>query len=426
MYRNINVAIATRLCAAWLLLSLVLGGTVYFLERAKIGDYVRDLALTESAEFGNAVADLIAAGVDANTQQRLLDMANGLIAQHFSVVEIYDTKEEHLVIASRPDSHEVEIEAEKRRHAFPTHDAVYYDTFKVQGRLFSLVLVPLRTTNGQVAGYFDGAYRVPESALIQIRDRIYRSLWLVLASILACSVALYPLILALNRMILKYSADLLEANIQLLEVLGSAVATRDTTTHSHNYRVTIYAVRLGEALGLSSAQIRDLMIGSFLHDVGKIGISDSILRKPGALDAQERSVMQQHVSLGVRIVDNAKWIHSAREVIEAHHERFDGAGYPRGLIGVDIPQAGRIFAVVDVFDALTSVRPYKRAFDFSTAMAMLQQERGRHFDPIIVDAFARIARELYSMVSQASELELNRMLRVLKHRYFLAGAASAS
>jgi HD-GYP domain-containing protein (c-di-GMP phosphodiesterase class II) len=425
MYRNINLTIASRLFSAWVVLSLLLGSAVYLLERDKIGDYVRDLALTESAEFSNSVADLIALGVDEDTRQKLQDKANALIAQHFSVVEIYDIEGEHLVVAARAGSEEVEVEAEMRRHVFPQEGSVHYETFQVQGQLFAFVLVPLRTTQGALAGYFDGAYGVPQTALAKIRERIYRTLGLVLASVLACSVALYPLILTLNRTIMRYSNDLLEANIQLLEVLGSAVATRDTTTHSHNYRVTIYAVRLGEALRLADPQIRDLMVGSFLHDVGKIGISDGILRKPAALDAQERNIMQQHVILGLRIVDNAKWTRAARDVIHSHHERFDGTGYPRGLAGAQIPLGGRIFAVVDVFDALTSERPYKQAYDFATAMKMLEEQRGRHFDPHIVETFTGIAGEIYATVSGASEEQLNATLSAFEHRYFLAATTRA-
>ena len=117
-----------------------------------------------------------------------------------------------------------------------------------------------------------------------------------------------------------------------MEVLGSAIAMRDADTHLHNYRVTVYAIRLAEALGLSKPDIQRLIAGAFLHDVGKIGISDTILLKPpGRLTAQEFQVMRTHVLLGVDIIAKADWLRGARDVVEFHHEKFDGSGYMKGL-----------------------------------------------------------------------------------------------
>ena len=205
-----------------------------------------------------------------------------------------------------------------------------------------------------------------------------------------------------------------------MEVLGSAIAARDTTTNSHNYRVTIYAVRLAESLKLRETQIRDLMAGSFLHDVGKIGINDAILRKPGALNEEETKLMRQHVNLGLTIVEKAQWTRAARDIIEFHHERYDGQGYAQGLAGQEIPLTARIFSIVDVFDALTSSRPYKKAFHFKKAMEILNQERGLHFDPQILDVFSAIAQNLHETIRCTDDQGLEQMLTELENRYFLS------
>jgi HD-GYP domain-containing protein (c-di-GMP phosphodiesterase class II) len=241
---------------------------------------------------------------------------------------------------------------------------------------------------------------------------------LVVVVILATTVVLYPVIISLNKGLVKLSSDLLKGNIELMEVLGSAIAKRDSDTNVHNYRVTIYAIRLAEALGLAQTQIRNLIAGAFLHDVGKIGISDNILLKPGKLTDEEFQVMRTHVLLGEDIIAKSNWLQHARDVVEFHHEKYDGNGYMRGLKGEEIPLNARIFAIVDVFDALTSKRPYKEPFSFEEAMSILHRDRGTHFDPRLVDAFSAIAPGLYREISTADDDAVEAMLNDRVRRHF--------
>jgi response regulator RpfG family c-di-GMP phosphodiesterase len=174
--------------------------------------------------------------------------------------------------------------------------------------------------------------------------------------------------------------------------------------------------------------MRSLMLGAFLHDVGKIGIPDALLLKPGRLTAEEMTVMRTHVGLGLKIIGSSSWLQLARNVIEHHHERFDGAGYPRGLAGPDIPMEARLFAIVDVFDALTSERPYKRPMPLEEALVCLQEGAGGHFDPAMVEAFAGIAPGAYEAIHRATGHELEEMLRALveRHRQVLYDAGPVS
>jgi putative nucleotidyltransferase with HDIG domain len=208
----------------------------------------------------------------------------------------------------------------------------------------------------------------------------------------------------------------------MLAALGSAVARRDRGTNAHNYRVTIYAIHLAQALGLSVEAIRGLIKGAFLHDVGKIGIADAILRKPGRLTPEETEVMRAHVRYGVEIVGKFDWLKDALDVVRSHHERVDGNGYPAGLKGDEIPIAARIFAVVDVFDALTTRRPYKAPISLEETMRNLEAGRDLSFDPGVLDAFTAIAPALHRSICTASELELARTLDRLLVRYFPAPA----
>ena len=212
---------------------------------------------------------------------------------------------------------------------------------------------------------------------------------------IACGLVIYPIVVHLNNENDRKSRDLLSSHIALLEAMGKAVAKRDSDTGDHNYRVTDIAMAIGEGMGLSKRSMRALLSGALLHDVGKIGVPDRILLKPGRLDDQEMSLMRSHVPQGEDIVQGIPSLEEARDVIACHHEKWDGSGYPRGLAGEDIPLNARIFAVADVFDALCSPRPYKDAMSFETAWGIICADAGSHFDPQVVEAFRPIVRKLH-------------------------------
>ena len=245
-----------------------------------------------------------------------------------------------------------------------------------------------------------------------------RSVVLAVLVVLATTLLLYPVIIRLLRRVTDLSVHLQESNLETLSVLGSAIAKRDSDTDQHNYRVAIYSVRLAEALGLDGAAIRPLLKGAMLHDVGKIGIRDAILLKPGPLTAAEFTEMQQHVQHGRDIVAQARWLSDAVDVISGHHERFDGKGYDQALANGQVPLGARLFAIADVFDALTSRRPYKEPLDFTEAMRQLEAGRGTHFDPALLDAFTGIARGLFDSTAASNGAELKASLQEIFTTYF--------
>ncbi|TNC15287.1 response regulator [Methylobacterium terricola] len=176
---------------------------------------------------------------------------------------------------------------------------------------------------------------------------------------------------------------------EIVTVLMRAAEHRDTDTGDHVARVANYTVLIAEAMNLPPAQCRLISLASTMHDVGKIAIPDAILLKPGPLTPEERWEMERHAERGARILANSSSdvVRLAAEIAVSHHERWDGKGYPNGLSGDEIPLSGRIVAVADVFDALTSDRPYKRAWTLDATHAFLLREAGAHFDPAVVDAF---------------------------------------
>lgn len=228
-----------------------------------------------------------------------------------------------------------------------------------------------------------------------------------------------PIVIGVLIFYTRYvQAIILKNNIHSAQLLGAAVALRDHGTAMHNFRVALGACRMGEALGLSKKSIQGLMKGAFLHDIGKIGINDLILKKPSRLQHEESLIMQQHVKLGEELLDGWYWFKDAQDVVRYHHEKYDGSGYLQQLRGQDIPLAARIFCIIDVFDALMSKRPYKEAFSYEQAITIIQQQSGTHFDPAIVDTFISIASTLRDELYNNTEDELKNQLVKRRKHYF--------
>lgn len=419
MRSKIHKKVLLRLFGGWIMLSFLIGGIVFYFEMEKVDDRVLNLAMQEINTFSSETLDHF--NIINQTSPEILEQiqkkARPVLQNHFLVIELYNAKKEKFFEEARPETEFIEAALKKYTHSFPLANSTQYNKFYLYSRIYMQVLLPLKDSQGQLAGYFEGLYQVDDATLSSIRDDVVQILLLIVIVVLTTSIMLYPLIISLNHDLIKISSDLQQGNIELMEVLGSAIAKRDSDTNSHNYRVTIYAIRLGEALRLRKADIRRLISGAFLHDVGKIGISDNILLKPGRLNEEEFAVMRTHVRLGVEIISRSTWLLGARDVVEYHHEKYDGSGYLRGIKGDDIPLNARIFAVVDVFDALTSRRPYKEPMSFNEAMAILRRDRGSHFDPVVVDAFDTIAQDLHQTIFLASDRELESTLTQLLQKH---------
>ena len=185
-----------------------------------------------------------------------------------------------------------------------------------------------------------------------------------------------------------------------LQALGAAIDLRDDETAGHSQRVCRYSLEIARALGWSDTQLGSLARGAYLHDIGKLGIPDGILLKPGPLTAEERKLMQRHVQIGFDIVKDIPFLADVAEIVLMHHERFDGGGYPRGLKGEEILLSARIFAVADTLDAITSDRPYHRASSFESAREIIRRVSGSQFDPQVVSAFLNIPEETWPMIAR--------------------------
>ncbi|MEP6912455.1 MAG: HD domain-containing phosphohydrolase [bacterium] len=190
-----------------------------------------------------------------------------------------------------------------------------------------------------------------------------------------------------------------------LKALTSSLETRDSETHGHSERVVTYSSRLGREYGLDSGLMKALEFGSLLHDIGKIGVPDAILRKPAKLTEEEWVLMREHPMHGQQILRGIEFLEGASRVVAQHHEKWDGSGYPRGLRGEEIDICARIFAVADAFDAITSDRVYRRGKSYAAAAQELDQWAGKQFDARVVAAFHCVPKEDWAELDRLSRSE---------------------
>lgn len=208
---------------------------------------------------------------------------------------------------------------------------------------------------------------------------------------------------AIHQALEKYALDQeLEQTEQVVFTLAAAVEAKDTTTGEHIRRLMDYSVLLGHALDLGHHELVLLRYGAILHDIGKVGVSEAILCKPGPLDDTEWNEMRQHPIIGERICAPLRFANEVGPIIRHHHERWDGGGYADALAGEAIPHLARVIAVVDSFDAMTSDRPYRKALTVDEALARLREGAGSQWDPAVVEVFVRAVRDKKLQVARAT------------------------
>jgi putative nucleotidyltransferase with HDIG domain len=175
-----------------------------------------------------------------------------------------------------------------------------------------------------------------------------------------------------------------------IEGWSHAMDLRDKETEGHTQRVTELTILLAKAMGIKDKEILHIRRGALLHDIGKMGIPDHILLKEGPLTDEEWTIMRKHPLLAYEMIQPIRYLHQSLDIPLAHHEKWDGTGYPRGLKGEEIPLVARIFAIVDVWDAVTSSRPYRKAWSKKKTLAYIKEQSGKHFDPQVVDVFLSV------------------------------------
>ena len=390
--RSIHFRALPGLILACLLLAAATGSLAYLFQLGRVDTHLLHLAQVESAHL-----------LDASASNGDLDKGMSLLTQgQFLLARIYDPAG-HLL------GQAVSRQADRRlaNYASPTplpFDLEHARSQRVRIDTVSVLELSLPLVrDGHTWALLQGIYQASPANQKAIHDEILNGVALVVLAVLVTAIIVYRLTISLYRRLSRPSTTAQAGNLEVLEVVGNMIASRDAESSAHNYRVTLYALSLAHEAGLPESAMNGLIAGSFLHDIGKITVSDAILRKPQRLSESEVGEMRLHVRRGVDLVKRSRWLAEAREIIEFHHERFDGSGYPRGVGGERIPLAARIFAIAEVFDALTSVRPYKSAASLEDALEIITREAGRHFDPRLVADFLVIAADVHGKWQHAAE-----------------------
>lgn len=385
------------------------------LDSPGLGDHAAIKAMLKAVAYKGAYR-----GIDLYTGH--YDLSTG----HYVFLRILDPSFSEVARIEDPEHENIAalVKHVESEGSHPTPKQKGITRTRVLDKKYIHTLLPLINSQGVVAAYVEGFFTTSREEEQHELLALLRAICLAVGIVIATSLLLYPVILRLMRRLERLSQTLLESNLETLGMLGSAIAKRDSDTDIHNFRVTIYSVRMAESLGLDNETIRVLIRGAFLHDVGKIGVRDNILLKPGRLDVEEFAEMKKHVNYGIDIVTRSSWLRPSLSVVGSHHEKLDGNGYPSGLKGGDIHILAKIFAIADVFDALTSQRPYKEPIGFDESIEILMQGRGTHFDPEILDAFVKIARPLFDLYGNKDDDRPRKDLAEIQDRYYKVNIAT--
>jgi len=429
VYRLVN----KRLGWALTLILLITGTRRYFLEQHWLLSDVQEIAIKRANEYISLFGKLL-------TDQQAVD--DGVIQKNIETFAEANIVFSEGYIASgivRDNRGEIAVLYHRNQQALsPSIDNILEQTTEMSGsqlkqmmanritidnQLYILLHFPVKNTAGKTMGQAAMLFLPAEERLQEIQTHVWQRTLTALVIVMITMLFIYPVIIRLTRQLSTLSTNLLNANLQTATALGNAIAKRDSDTDIHNYRVTIYSVRLAEALKLDTLTMQGLIKGAFLHDVGKIGTPDNILLKPGPLNDAEFTEMKKHVKHGVDIIKSSVWLQDAEDVVFFHHAKYNGGGYTASkeilLSGKDIPLVARIFAIVDVFDALSSHRPYKPALGFETTLAEMEKNVGSHFDPELFVTFKTIARPLYDELADRQDELPRTLLTTIVKKYFL-------
>jgi HD-GYP domain-containing protein (c-di-GMP phosphodiesterase class II) len=409
---------AIRIAAVSVILAAIASPISWFVARDNAEESIVSLAIEESGRLLQHHRAINMNDLDAAEHAAVA--AKSISGGLFDIAEIYSSDGLKLAESLTVDGEAVESALPK--HGAPRSAVASYENMELpNGHWVLRIFVPLRNSetdlSSPITGYFEGVRVVPTWQREQIfTSSLAVALMVGLASLL-CGAVLYPVVVHLSADNDRKAREVLDSHLSMMESLGRAIAKRDSDTGAHNYRVAWIAARIAESMGMTGSTMQAMIAGSFLHDVGKIGIPDAILLKPGKLDAAEWEIMRTHVEQGEQIVTGMGWLDGANAVVAGHHEKWNGSGYPRQLAGETIPLAARIFAVADVFDALCSKRPYKEPMGFDAAMGILEKDTGSHFDPSVMAVFRSMAPDIFKRLANSSESDSRQLLedRVRQH-----------
>lgn len=393
---------------------LAFAAIYYYVERQN-GEYISSLIERSQKQFANTLS--LYPDASESIKESFKKSHKKVVENNVVKIELKD-KKQNILINYEMQPVPAHVRSVYQTISFAPGKLLNYIMLPINEQSFALVYIKKIYTKNQQFYTLKMIILLPSDTVNMMREKMKEVFYAIVLIISLVMISIFPLIYRQYHELENDRKILLKSNFQMIEALGNAIALRDSDTSDHNYRVTYYALQFAKSLSLDKDLFPSLLKGAFLHDLGKIGISDTILLKPGKLNSTEYIAMQKHVEYGLNIIETIAWIKDdAASIIASHHEHFDGTGYPKGLKGNDIPYIARIFAIVDVFDALTSKRPYKDPLDLEESLKILKQGSGTHFDPQMIEIFVAIAPKLYEDVHWRDNESLQMLLKQVVSPY---------
>ncbi len=387
---------------------------IYFYHEDKISKDIIKTINQEINRYSKLILNIDFDTKDDNYKYLVENIKNDSLKNDIIWLEIYDSNKNQLIEMKNQELLGI-IKFGIDYHL--VSESIKYITIPISQNMIYIYFQDKLKINNQYY-YINIIKKLDKKSVSLMKKDIFGTLIIVLTTICIIFLSIFPIIISQYNRLKDKKDELLKSNINTIISLGNAVAKRDSDTNEHNYRVTYYSIKMAQELNLTKEQMQSLIKGAFLHDVGKIGISDNILLKPAKLTDEEFDIMKTHVMHGVDIIKDDVWLEDAKKVILNHHEKVDGSGYPNGLKKDEIPIEARIFSIADVFDALTSQRPYKEPFGLEKSFSIIQNDADTHFDKELVLVFEKIYQKMYIDMHNKKHKELKEILFENIKEYF--------
>lgn len=409
--KEIHLKLIKRIFFICLAAVLVITAISVYVEIKLLDRTLLYLAEKESAAFTTPLSIFLEdpAGMDSAALEK--EVAAGIERTSFIQIELFSQDKQSVLLVSRENSEAVSAMFAGKGIIVPFSDHPEGVRLLSNKRLYYDITIPVTDSKrDHISGYLKGIYRVSLAETKIIIGRFLLTAAFGVAGVILCCLLIYPGMVLLNNHLIRNSKDLHKAHGFLLRTTGAALAKCDTGDPGHSHRVLIYAIRLAEKQGLARTEIRRLILGAFLHDLGMLQADSKIEQKPGPLDEKEYALVKEQVKPVLKTIKRYRWLRDAVQVIGYHHENYDGSGYPGGVAHEKIPLIARISAIADTFDILTSSRSHRETLPLDEAVRTMERQSGSHFDPVLLAAFLEFAPRLHDVLVGMDNTRLDKEL----------------
>ena len=417
MKKEVHLKFIKRMGVACLLAGVLCLGGAFFVEYRRVEQSVVDGAVKEGKIYYSLFLDYFEGDRNTDTAELEKRLVAALNLTPYLYLEFFSPDRKLITrVGDKKGSDANQLFINKGLVMIPSAGRLVYKILSSERVLLKITL-PVMNGDQVLTGYMSGVYQLPAADMKAVVNRFALTGAITSGAVLCCGIFCYLGFFLLNNRLVRTINGLSGCNIFLLKKLGTALGKSDCLDDGHSSRLLIYSINLAIASGVPGNQIRELIIGSCLHDIEMLSVPVSILHKDAPLSRDERSLVDKHAKEGFDAVKKIKWIVNGARMVRHHHEKYDGSGYPDGLKHEKIPLNARIFTIADTFDAMTSSRPYRKPLSIEEALRQLGQGSGKHFDPVLLSTFMKIVPGLFARLDDMGLSDLEKEADKLVRRY---------